>query len=70
MPLNELLDNGYQNHRHARLYPLIPIDDHSCNSDIDHGEMVSDKFFVACGDSPILFERADGAFNDVSLLVY
>ena len=52
-----------------RLCPLIPIDDHSCDSDVDHCEIVFDEFLVAGRDSSVLFDPADGAFNDVSLLV-
>ena len=53
----------------TRLCPLIPIDDHSCDRETDHGEIVFNEFFVACCDFWMLFDPADGALNDVFLYV-
>ena len=53
----------------ARHCPLIPIDDHSCDGDVDHGEIAVDCFFETGGDSAVLFEPSDESFDDISLAV-
>jgi hypothetical protein len=53
----------------TRLFPLIPIDDHSCDADVDYGEVAVDVFFESSGDSAVVFEPSDESFYDVSLAV-
>jgi hypothetical protein len=35
----------------TRLFPIIPIDDHSCDCDVDQGEIAVDGFLEAGCDS-------------------
>ena len=36
---------------YPRFCPLIPVDEHSCDRDVDHGEVVLEFFLVAGRDS-------------------
>ena len=63
----QLLHRNHENG--ARHCPLIAIDDHSCDGDVDHGEIAVDCFFETGGDSAVLFEPSDESFDDISLAV-
>ena len=65
--LGELTAPSYN--RRTRLCPLIPIEYHPDDSQLDHRDVVFDVLFVSSRNSAKLFEPADGSLDDVSQLV-